>query len=131
MPQIEVDFDVFKEITYRRAAEDVTPNDVLRELLQLPKAPKRSATIDGEPWIVSDTRFPAGTQFRAHYKGKAYTGVVKGAGLELSDGHRFPTPSAAAMHITGNNVNGWRFWKCKIPGASEFVLLERIRAKSQ
>ena len=50
--------------------------------------------------------------------------------LELSDGAKFTTPSAAAIHITGSNVNGWRFWKCKLPGASQFVLIERLRGKS-
>jgi len=35
------------------------------------------------------------------------------------------------MHITGSNVNGWRFWKCKLPGTAQFVVIERLRGKSQ
>jgi hypothetical protein len=63
------------------------------------------------------------------YKGTTYTGVVKDGKLELSDGHKFSTPSAAAVHITKNNVNGWRFWQCKLPGESNYVLVERLRGK--
>jgi hypothetical protein len=55
---------------------------------------------------------------------------VKDGKLELSDGRKFTTPSAAAVHITGSNVNGWRFWKCRLPGATQFVLVERLRGKT-
>lgn len=133
MPQIEIDFDVFKELTNRRPTEDVTYNDVIRDLLGLPPPAKhhsKPATNGSKPWIVSDTSFPAGTEFMVDYKGNTYTGVVKDGKLELSDGHKFSTPSAAAVHITKNNVNGWRFWQCKLPGQPSFVLLERLRGKS-
>ena len=33
MARIDVDFEVFKELTVRRASESVTYNDVIRELL--------------------------------------------------------------------------------------------------
>jgi hypothetical protein len=70
-----------------------------------------------------------GTEFTADYKGKTYSGVVKDGKLELSDGHKFSTPSAAAMHVTQTNVNGWRFWRCKVPGSAQYVLIERLRGK--
>ncbi len=130
MPQIEIDFEVFKELTNRRPAEQVTYNDVIRELLKLGKPSKAKVVSNGKPWTVSDTVFPAGSEFMADYKGTAHTGVVKDGKLELSDGGKFTTPSAAAMHITGSNVNGWRFWKCKLPGATQFVLIERLRGKA-
>ena len=132
MPQIDIDFDVFKELTNRRAAEDVTYNDVIRDILKFPKATRsaKAASNGGKPWTVSDTSFPTGSEFFADHKGKTYSGVVKDGKLELSDGNKFTTPSAAAMHVTGTNVNGWRFWKCKTPGASQFVLIERLRGKA-
>ncbi len=37
MPQIDIDFEVFKELTNRRPTEEVTHNDLLQELLKLPK----------------------------------------------------------------------------------------------
>ncbi len=131
MPQIDIDFEVFKELTSRRRTEAVTYNDVVRDLLKLPKSAKsaKPAAI-GRPWVVSDTSFPAGSEFMADYKGKTYSGISQDGKLELSDGAKFTTPSAAAIHITGSNVNGWRFWKCKLPGASQFVLIERLRGKS-
>ena len=132
MPQIDIDFEVYKHLTSRRPAESVTYNDVIRELLKLPKPAKLDASmISGvKPWVVSDTSFPAGSEFTADYKGKTYSGIAKDGKLELCDGSKFSTPSAAAMHITGSNVNGWRFWKCKLPGAVHFVLIERFRGKS-
>ncbi|MEO8595480.1 MAG: hypothetical protein ABI759_19325 [Candidatus Solibacter sp.] len=132
MPQVEIDFEVFKELTNRRPAETVTYNDVIRELLKLPKPAKsgKPAANGSKPWVVSDTAFPAGSEFMADHKGKNYSGISKDGKLELSDGGKFTTPSAAAVHVTGSSVNGWRFWKCKLPGTSQFVLLERLRGKA-
>jgi hypothetical protein len=132
MPQIEIDFEVFKELTNRRPTEDVTYNDVVRELLKLPRRskPTKLAANGSKPWVVSDTSFPAGTEFMADYKGTAYSGVVKDGKLELSDGARFSTPSAAAVHVTKTNVNGWRFWRCRLDGNSQYVLVERLRGKA-
>lgn len=132
MPQIDIDFEVFKELTNRRPAEEVTYNDVIRNILKLPLPSKVTKAVHNtsKPWVVSDTSFPVGSEFIADYKGKTHFGVVKDGKLTLSDGGAFSTPSAAAVHITGSNVNGWRFWKCKIPGASQHVLIERLRGKA-
>ncbi len=35
MPSIDIDFDIYKELTSLRETEDVTYNDVIRELLEL------------------------------------------------------------------------------------------------
>jgi hypothetical protein len=132
MPQIDIDFQVYKELTSRRSTEDVTYNDVIRDLLKLQPAKQYGKpTANGsKPWIMSDTTFPAGSEFMADYKGKTYSGVVKDGKLELVDGHKFSTPSAAAVHITKTSVNGWRFWRCKLPGQSQYLLAERLRGKS-
>ena len=132
MPQIDIDFEVFKELTNRRASENITYNDVVRSLLKLSKPAKPTAsTVNGSrPWVVSDTHFPAGSEFMTEYKGKTYSGLVKDGKFQLSDGNTFSTPSAAAAHVTGSNVNGWRFWKCRLPGASQYVLIERLRGKA-
>lgn len=170
MPQIDIDFEVFKQLTNRRRTESVTYNDVIRELLtpsnptktskkrptsgskkpQPTAKPEKLATANGSKkpkptgkpgklatgngsknWVVSDTTIPAGSEFTVNYKGKAYSGAVKDGKLELSDGGKFTTPSAAAVHITKKKVNGWRFWKCKLPGTSEFVRLETLRGKAK
>jgi Restriction Enzyme Adenine Methylase Associated len=122
---------VFKELTNRRRTEAETYSDVLRDALKLPK-PGKALTVapNGRPWIVRGATFPVGSEFIADYKGKMHSGTVKDGKLELTDGGRYRTPSAAAMSITKSNVNGWRFWKCKLPGASQFVLIETLRGKA-
>lgn len=131
MPQIDIDFEVFKALTNRRETETVTYNDVIRDLLELPRPSKPARRLKGaKPWIISDTSFPAGTEFMADYKGKIYSGMVKDGRLEFSDRHKFSTPSSAAVHVTKTNVNGWRFWRCKLPGQSQYLLVERLRGKS-
>src|SRR5579871_6434620 len=122
MPTLEVDFDVFKALTARRPSEDVTENDVLRELLRLPRQgvppkPDRPAPDD---WVTKGVRLPAGTELRAVYKGQTYLGRVASGALDLN-GKRFDSPSAAAMSITHNAVNGWTFWQCRLPGQSRWT----------
>jgi len=129
MRTIEVDFDVYKALMLRRPSEDVTENDVLRELLGLSRSSK-SATPANSPapgdWVTKGVRFPAGTEFRANYKGQTYLGRAESGALVLS-GERFDTPSAAAMSITKNPVNGWTFWECRVPGRASWQILKALR----
>lgn len=129
MRTIEVDFDVYKALTMRRPSEDVTENDVLRELLGLPRGGKPAAAAHAlEPgdWVSKGVRFPAGTEFRANYKGQTHLGRVEGGALVLN-AKRFDTPSAAAMSITRNPVNGWTFWECRLPGRASWQPLKALR----
>lgn len=136
MRTIEVDFDVFKALTLRRPTESVTENDVLRELLGLSPAPRslnaaRASTviappIDPDSWLSKGVRFPAGTEFRAHYKGETYLARVERGALVLA-GKRYDTPSAAAMAITGSPVNGWTFWECRTPGQGAWRMIKTMR----
>ena len=130
MPTIEVDFDVFKALTTRRPSEDVTENDVLRELLGLSAKRKQSAPLSTNQgpgdWITKGVRFPAGTEFRASYKGQTYLARVEAGALVLN-GKRFDSPSAAAVSITGNPVNGWHFWQCRLPGQASWQMIKAQR----
>ena len=131
MRTIEVDFDVYKALTMRRPSEEVTENDVLRELLGLsPRsaaaAETRSTVAAPGVWVIKGVQFPAGTEFRASYKGQTYLGRVENGALSLN-GEHFDTPSAAAMSITKNPVNGWTFWQCRLPGRSSWQLLKTLR----
>lgn len=129
MPTIQVDFDVFKALTARRATEDVSENDVLRELLRLPAQAVRPARSDPPApgdWITKGVRVPAGTELRATYKGQTYLARVDAAALELN-GRKFDSPSAAAMSITRHPVNGWTFWKCRLPGQAKWTDLNDLR----
>jgi hypothetical protein len=129
MRTIEVDFDVYKALTLRRPTEAVTENDVLRELLGLsPRRPTEAATSGPAPgdWVAKGVRFPSGTEFRATYKGKTYLGRVEGGALVLN-GKRFDSPSAAAISVTRNPVNGWHFWQCRMPGQASWQMIKALR----
>lgn len=133
MKTIEVDFDVFKALTTRRPLEEVTENDVLRGLLGLPKKQQFGTTTSAttntpSDWVTKGIRFPVGTEFRANYKGQTYLGRVEGGALVLN-GERFDTPSAAAVSITKNPVNGWTFWECRLPGRSSWQIIKALRQK--
>ena len=129
MRTIEVDFDVFKALTMRRPSEDVSENDVLRELLGLPRKKGPVAPPPGPApgdWITKGVRFPAGTEFRAHYKGQTYLARVEAGALTL-DGKRHDSPSSAAVEVTGSAVNGWRFWEARLPGQVGWKIIESMR----
>lgn len=129
MPTIEVDFDVFKAITARRSREDVTENDVLRELLRLPAVEVISRKQRPAPsdWVPKGARVPAGTELRAHYKGQLHMAEVSSGALVLN-GKRFDSPSAAAMSITRHPVNGWTFWEVRLPGQGRWTRLKDLRS---
>jgi hypothetical protein len=129
MPAIDIDFDVFKAITLRRPSEDVSENDVLRQLLGLP-AKRHAALPTSTPqpgdWVSKGVRFPAGAEFRATHKGQTHLGRVEGGALVLN-GKRYDTPSAAAMSITGSPVNGWTFWQTRLPGQAGWKPIKSLR----
>ena len=130
MYTIEIDFEVFKAMTARRTSEDVTENDVLREMFGLePQSLKRNdSVIKSKSWVIKGVEFPYGTKFRATYKGMLYEAVVENGNLILG-GKRYQSPSSAAVSITKNPVNGWTFWECQFPGRSNWMLIKSLRRR--
>lgn len=130
MQTIEIDFEVYKQLTLRRATEAVTYNDVIRELLNLPASPPPPSGDESRQsrsdWVTKGVSFPDGTEFRVNYKGVTHVGKVENAALVVK-GQRFDSPSAAAMSITQSAVNGWRFWECKLPGSSTWRSIATLR----
>src|SRR6516225_526646 len=104
MATIEVDFEVYKELTSRRATESVTYNDVIRKLLKLgePEAPARNGRAPSGA-TFKGVFFPDGTQFLAPYKGRTYTASIKSGAWVSADGKTHTSPSDAAVSITGKN----------------------------
>lgn len=131
MHSIEIDFDVFKALTLRRTMEEVTYNDVLRDLLGLsstkraPGEPHTSSTTGGG-WFTKGVTFPEGTEFRATHKGQACSGKVESGELVVN-GERYDSPSAAAVAITGRPTNGWIFWECRLPGKTSWQIIKSFR----
>lgn len=131
MQTIEIDFDVFKEITVRRTNENITPNDVLRELFGLKprQEPIAQKIPSGKPWVAKGVVFPHGTEFRASHKGQMYYARVDDGYFVLND-KKFSSPSPAAIEVTGNSVNGWRFWECKLPGKPNWQSINILRKRT-
>lgn len=125
---IPIDFQVFKALTALLDSERDTYNNVLRRLLQLGIAATSlsESSSRGGAWIVDGLQFPVGTEFRARYKGTVHTGRVENGALVVG-GQRFSSPSPAAIAITGNSVNGWKFWSCRRPGQTGWVVIDRLR----
>jgi len=127
---IDIDFEVFKELTNRRTTESISYNDVLRELLGLKplQTPVLSSDVasSAEAWTTKGVTFPVGTEFRANYKGQIILGKVESGALVVN-GKRFDSPSSAAVSITGNMVNGWIFWECRLPGKTTWQMIKTMR----
>lgn len=128
MRSIEIDFDVYKELTARRKTENVTYNDVLRTLLrmgpieELEEAPAESKS----PLIVQGVRFEHGQRFRAKHKGQTYNAEIDD-GFLVYDGKRYTSPSMAGIAVTGYNINGWRFWECYVESENKWIKIDRLR----
>jgi Restriction Enzyme Adenine Methylase Associated len=79
-----------------------------------------------EDWVTKGVRLPSGTELRATYKGQTYLARVASGAL-VFDGKRFNSPSAAAMAITRNPINGWTLWECRLPGQGRWMSLKELR----
>lgn len=133
---IDIDFDVWKALTNLRSSPQITENDVLRELLGLNSTVSNKIQTEavlqdsvGAPWGWKGVTFPHGSEFRAEYNGRIYHAKVDNGAL-VYEGKLYKSPSAAAMAITGNSVNGWIFWECKMPGKNGWVLIEKLRKQT-
>lgn len=138
--QIDVDFDVYKALTARRDHEGHSYNDVLRDLLSLdsivepdlPVDPSQAADTLGKPlgssgFYSRGLHLPHGTLLRARYKQRDLQARIEGDQWLDAEGQAWPSPSAAAVAVTGNNVNGLRFWEGKRPGDGAWRRLELLR----
>ena len=149
--QIEIDFDVFKQLTSLRKTENDSYNNVIRRLLGLPDAFERIVAALAEQMSHSERSgpsdqgrifglggnwgawfngifFPEGTQFRATYKGSTYTAKIEEARWVDQNGVSRNSPSDAASAVCkGTNVNGWRFWHALRPGDTDWHRLDELR----
>lgn len=115
MPSIVVDFEVFKEVTARRAHEGVSENDVLREALGLPASGQKPASAqqaEGKFWTSEGVRFPVGTRLRHRFRGsgRIVEAEMTEHGVRLN-GRTFSGLSPAAAESAGHQSNGWQFWE--------------------
>jgi predicted CopG family antitoxin len=145
MQQIDIDFEVFKQLTARRRSESHTYNEVIRELLEIDKgetiwtgsedrlAEEEQAEEDfyqsrgtAKGFSSRGLFLPNGTLLRATHKGANHSSQIIDGKWVSSDGMKYDSPSAAASAITKNNVNGWRFWQAKRPSDAEWRNLDML-----
>lgn len=140
--QIDVSLEVYKALTERLRYEGHRYDDVLRDLLDLDSpveldrsGPDRFESVSAAmmrglegniAFHSRGLRLPNGTKLRTRYKQREYLGeIVDGEWLD-ENGHRQSSPSAAATAITGNNVNGLRFWEALVPGDTSWRRLDSL-----
>lgn len=131
MRAIEIDFEVFKELTIRRQTESHSENDVLRELLKLPaRTTARKPKGDRRDWISYGVTFPDGTQLRGQRKGVEFTARVEN-GVLMVGNKKADGLSPAVRLATGKGENGWKFWYVRRPGETGWTLADQLRSKNQ
>jgi hypothetical protein len=106
---IEVDFETWKEINYRRSDETVSEGDVVKEALGLRLRPAGNA-VEMPYWESEGVRFPIGSTLEHKFRdGRLATARVTSGGLEVG-GQVYPGLSPAGVAVTGHQLNGWLFW---------------------
>jgi hypothetical protein len=142
--QIPIDFDVFQHLTQRLKGPYEDYNEVIRRLLNLPDSvaemlpgeidrpglpvPTNAlAPQNGGAWF-SNVYLPNGTLFRATYKGKTHRAWINNSQWVDDLGNIRTSPSDAASAITGNNVNGWRFWFARRPTDEDWQRMDTLKS---
>lgn len=124
---IEVDFEVYKELTYQRKSEADSYNNVIRRLLKKPDEQSDARSLGPKrPYVTEGVSFPAGTEFRLKHKGVFYYGKIED-GMLVVGTKRFTSVSAAGRSVTGTSMNGWIHWWCKRPGDDTYIPIARLR----
>lgn len=123
--KIEIELDVYKALTQRMEHEQDALNDIIGRLLDLPAYRVAPANIEQADWFGYSVRLAVGTELRTNYKKTERIGIVRKDGLEL-EGQTFPSLSAAAIYVRGQNTNGWRFWKVR-DAAGKWQLMQSLR----
>jgi hypothetical protein len=149
--KIEIDLDVYKALTLRLEFENQTLNDVLRGMLELDSlvelmtpqeesqqlalesaeiAKATMRILEGSAWMPGfysrGLVLPDGTILRARYKGNEYRAKIEGSRWVDHEGGHHHSPTAAAKAITGNSVNGWRFWEACRPSDDKWRRLDLL-----
>ena len=126
-PTIRVDDEVYVLLQERGEAFVDTPNTVLRRILGLTvsgestahaigrrggspsdRASRKLARLVADDLLVPDEALV----WERRNNGERHTARVGADGtLLLEDGHVADSPSAAARHLAGYEVNGWRVWR--------------------
>lgn len=131
MENSESDFDLLSEPYSQRSPKKASQSEVFEWPNGHGYVKQKSSKnfVGSLPWVAENVSFPNGTEFRGKYKGYFYYGEV-GNGALIIDGKEFSSPSAAAVVITRNPVDGWLFWYCKLPGQPSWMNSYEIKKRN-
>ena len=125
MAAVDIDFDLFKQLTMLRSSEHESISDVIRKMVEAFTGEERRAVPASSGGVAfRGIHLPDGTKFRATYKGQTHTAEIKNGHWIDEHGVRRSSPSDAARAVTQTNVNGWRFWHARRPGETEYKLMD-------
>ncbi len=145
MEKIEVDWEIHQVIEAERKGFDEPQYVALRRLLGL-GAPAPAAETprtvqalpDGVPWTKDGVTVPHGAPARMEYGRGSWFQVYEGQFLNgrlVVNGQSFETLSAAAKALAvtkdgkKTSLDGWLYWKVKLPGDREWRSLGDMRHK--
>ena len=146
MEKIEVDWDIYQMIEAERKGFHEPRHLALRRLLGLrapDPAPSREPTPtvqvlgEGVPWTREGVTIPHGTPARMEYLrgSQVYEGQFLDGRLVVN-GKSFETLSAAAKALAvtrdgrKTSLDGWLYWKVKLPGETEWRSIGEMRGSN-
>ena len=125
--QIEIDFEVHREIEKQRRSFSDTPNQVLRRVFKLePTQETPRKTPQGNGLSSKGVLLKEGTRLRATYKHQRFEAIIEDGNIQYN-GRAYHSPSAAANAVTGKSVNGWLFWEYYDPEQGVWRQLSMLR----
>ena len=122
---ISISLDVWKALQQERRSKHENEDEILRRVLGIRGARVAPSTSsEKDAFVCKNRTFPAGTRFRATYKGRLHEAHVEKGAL-VYKGKRFKSPSGAAHEATKIQINGWIWWKCLVPGSKDWKVLKK------
>ncbi len=145
MEKIEVDWEIYQMIEAERKGFHEPRYMALRRLLGLGvPAPTPEPTVKapgaGVPWTRDGVTVPHGTPARMEYGRGSWSQVYEGQFLNgrlVVDGQKFETLSAAAKALAQTkegkkaSLDGWLYWKVKLPDEIEWRSLGEMRGSNR
>jgi len=88
--------------------------------------PKDGSPGGRKPFVAGGFDFPHDTEFRMKVHGEyKYARIYDG--ILVVDNNNFSSVSPAAGYLTGNSINGWDCWECRLPNEKEWRWIKNVR----
>lgn len=111
---------------------------LIRSANQIPDSEDRRTLLAWADEILAGAQVTGGVVESRHlnfpipvfrrYKGRLYQGqLLQGWRIQLN-GRVYPSPSAAAVHVSGHPENGWRMWRYIEESTGEEQPIDRFRS---